>query len=231
MIFADRKVAGKQLAESLILHVKNLDIRTSQLVVGLPRGGVPVALEVARRLACPLDIIVSKKISFPGQKEYAIGAVSSEGAVIVNTALVERQHLQSYIDQESERLLQETRELEMEFHRLGNCAPKSFTDKAVIIIDDGIATGMTAIAAAQSARFRGAANTIIAAPVMSLESYRDLAKYCDDVVALSLPSEFLAVGMHYNNFTQVTNDEVVTALREASHFSGPGKGFANIRLN
>lgn len=225
MIFADRIVAGKQLAEMLHLQLQNLDLLDSSqlLVVGLPRGGVPVALQVARRLNCPLDIIVSKKISLPEQQEYAIGAVSSDGVVITNAALVQKQHLENYIQQESGRLLKQTQEIETEFHRLGGCSPLSFAGKTIIIIDDGIATGMTAVAAADSAKSRGAATTIIAAPVMSIESYHDLERHCDHVMAISLPSEFLAVGLHYANFIQTTNDEVINALRQASQFVHSGE--------
>ncbi len=221
MIFPDRSVAGKQLADSLQLLLKsqNLFDKSKLVAVGLPRGGVPVGLEVARKFGCPLDIIVSKKIAFPSQPEYAIGAVSSDGVVVTNPEIIDRHCLDDYVEQESQRLLDLTRVLENEFLVLANCARCQFEDKVVILVDDGIATGMTAAAAAGSARLRGARRIIIAAPVMSIESHHDLTRYCDDVLAIALPEEFLAVGYHYVNFSQTTNEEVITSLMEASELS------------
>jgi len=218
MIFADRTIAGKQLAETLQLHLKTTGHLNAAelLVIGLPRGGVPVALEVARKLACPMDILVSKKISFPGQPEYAIGAVTSDGIVMLNEDIVKRCELDSYIETERQRLLLQTQEIENEFRTLANCPHIDVDNKIVVLVDDGIATGMTAIAAVGSIQHRGAKRIIVAAPVMSIESYHDLDKYCDDVIAISLPQEFLAVGCHYDKFTQTTNEEVVKALHEAT---------------
>lgn len=221
MIFANRTVAGQQLADMLQLHLQRLDLfdKSDLLAVGLPRGGVPVALEIARKFGCPLDIIVSKKISLPQQKEYAIGAVTSDGVAVVNSALVESLHLELYVDQEKKRLLDHTKVLDNEFHVLANYPRSTFKNKIVVLVDDGIATGMTAVAAVESARRRGAMRIIIAAPVMSIESYNDLAHCCDDVLAVSLPEEFLAVGYHYSNFTQTSNEEVIKSLMEASQLA------------
>lgn len=221
MIFPNRQAAGKQLAEMLKMHLKMLDLsdKSEILVIGLPRGGVPVALEIARSLNCTLDILVAKKIGFPGQPEYAIGAVTSDGVVVVNAEMVTRNNLHGFVDEQRRQLLEQICVLEDNFRLLSNCPPANFKNKIIVLVDDGIATGMTALAAAKSARQRGAQRIIIAAPVMSTDSYYDLEQYCDDVLAISLPEEFLAVGYHYADFAQTTNDEVVSALREASQFS------------
>jgi putative phosphoribosyl transferase len=221
MLFLNRSQAGKELAEKLdqFLSSKGAPIKRSNLlVVGLPRGGVPVALEVARKFGCSLEIIVAKKLPFPGQPEYAIGAVSSDGVVILNPDIPQDKEWNFYIEQQREALLKSTVEIEKEFYELAGCTKSSFQDKTVIVVDDGIATGMTAIAALESAHLRGAEHTIIAAPVMGAEIYDRLRSHCDCVVAVSVPQEFRAVGQFYLNFDQTTNEEVVSALRESSGF-------------
>lgn len=216
-MFENRTAAGKQLAKKLEQcwsRQRALYERSKLLVVGLPRGGVPVALEVAREFRCPLEVIVAKKLPCPDQPEYAIGAVSSDGIVILNPDLPEDPQWKSYIDEQRQKLLQLTMNLEKTFYVPANNEQSSFKDKVVIVVDDGVATGMTAIAALKTARKRGALRTVMAAPVMSSESYRELHSYCDEVVAISVPENFVAVGQHYLDFEPTSNEEVVAALRE-----------------
>lgn len=218
-MFIDRTDAGIQLAEKLKQSLPELSEaakKSALLVVGLPRGGVPVALAVSQKFNCPLEIIVAKKLPFPGQPEYAIGAVSSDGVVVLNPDIEPDNKWKKYIELQRQELLQQTQEKERQFYQLAGREKSSFKDKIVIIIDDGVATGMTAIAALQSARQRGAACTIMAAPVMSCESYRQLRTHCDTVVAVSTPAKFLSVGQHYLNFNQTQDEEVVSALVNAN---------------
>ncbi len=220
MSFADRRTAGCQLADRLVQYFSRRGLETghSLVIVGLPRGGVPVALEVARRFKCALDIMVSKKLSYPGQPEFAIGAVSSDGEVVLNSAIPETLEWQNYVERQQERLLKQTVDVENQLYQQSGRQRTNFRDKVVIVVDDGVATGMTAIAALKSARHRGAYTVIAAAPVMSPESYNDLGRYCDGVVACDVPEMFQAVGLHYKNFRQTTDEEVVEALRESSQF-------------
>lgn len=219
MTFANRTEAGQLLAVKLEGYLQThgeLDA-ANIVVVGLPRGGVPVALEIGRRLGSPVEIIASKKLPFPGQPEYAIGAVSSDGVVVLNPDIARTAQWNLYIEQQRQQLLERTKQIETEFYALAERKPASFEGKTVILVDDGIATGMTALAAIETARRRGARKVILAAPVISQDSYSELSRYCT-VVAVSVPREFQAVGLHYANFTQTTNAEVLDALRESSQF-------------
>jgi putative phosphoribosyl transferase len=216
MMFANREQAGKQLAEVLKHNSLVLENKSNLLVVGLPRGGVSVALPVATAFACPLEIIASKKVPFPGQPEYAIGAISSDGIVVLNSDIPSNEQWQAYIDGERQRLLDHTLTIERQFHELAGYKALPFTDKIVIIVDDGIATGMTALAAIETARRRGAGKIIMAAPVISAQSGSDIRACCDEVVAVTVPDELLSIGQYYRDFTQTTNEEVVAALRQAA---------------
>lgn len=228
MRFSNRQSAGNQLAERLIQYLDRSGVTTpnNTLVVGLPRGGVPVAYEVARRLNCELDIIVSKKLPFPDQPEFAIGAVSSDGIVVLNPDIPDNSEWQRYVEMERVRLLGQTVAIENRFYELsGRQRKTNYKDKVVIVIDDGVATGMTAIAALETAHDRGAGIIIAAAPVMSRDSYLELSRHSDGVVACEVPEIFQSVGLHYDDFKQTTDDEVVAALRQSSNF-GPSNSAA-----
>lgn len=221
MIFADRKTAGELLAKKLDAYFSQTwgELNRSRLlVIGLPRGGLPVALEVARKFKCPLDFIVAKKLPYPGMPEYAIGAVSSDGVTVITPNLQHQSQWKEYITTQREHLLQQTKEKEKYFKNASGHHSESLQGKVVIIVDDGIATGMTVAAAIESARHRGAQCTIVATPVISHESYQLLGAQADAVVALSVPREFCAVGKHYLNFTQTTDQQVIEALKEAEKF-------------
>lgn len=217
MTFRDRTAAGQELAVKLAEFVGQSN-PADFVIAGLPRGGVTVALEIARRLQLPLDILTAKKLPFPGQPEYAIGAVSSDGVVVLSPEISHLEQWQNYVEEQRQILLRRTRELEDKLYSLANCQPTSMIDKTVILVDDGIATGMTALAAIESAKRRGAKQIILASPVMSKESYRAFSSDCR-VLALSVPEEFGSVGQHYLNFTQLTDEEVISALRDASQFA------------
>ena len=221
MLFKDREDAGKKLAlkvEQYLSTIPKTDREREIVVVGLPRGGVPVALEVARQICCPLEIIVAKKLPFPNQPEYAIGAVSSGGITVLSPDLPQTKNWREYIEQQKRQLLVTTQRREDEFYVLARRYRSSLEGKIVIVVDDGIATGMTALAALEAARQRGARLVILAAPVMSKESYNELRPHCDGIVAAYIPEHFNAVGQHYVHFYQTTNEEVVKALAESNHF-------------
>lgn len=231
MLFSDRVSAGKLLAEELVRRQSRLSDEIKALpvvVVALPRGGAPVAQEVARRLSAPLEIIAAKKLPFPNEPEYAMGAVSSEGVVVLNAGIPHSPDWKAYVERESEKLLSSTKERESRFYRLAGTERTSFEGKLVIVIDDGVATGMTAACALKTAKRRGARHIIMAAPVMSQESVRLLSKYADEVISLRVPELFNSVGQHYLNFEQTTDQEVVTAMRNASHHVKPASGSANL---
>ena len=220
-MFLNREQAGTILAKRLTEFISTkpiLDRKNDIVVAALPRGGVPVALEVARKFGCRVELIVAKKLPFPGQPELAIGAVSSDGITVFNPDLPNDNEWQEYINSQRQRLLLSTKQVEQELYAAAGYKKNALTDKIVIVIDDGVATGMTAVAAVETARRRGAAHVVMAAPVMSLESYHQLGSHCDNVVTLSTPEPFDSVGMHYSNFDQTTDEEVVAAMKESASF-------------
>ena len=202
-IFKDRSEAGKKLAK-LLHEFKN----THTIILALPRGGVVVGAEVARTLNLPLDIIVTRKIGAPGNPEYAIGAIDIEGNGVFNEAEianVDREWLENEIakeKQEAERRWKEYR---------GKRGPLDLANKTAIIIDDGIATGMTMKAALRYVKKLGAQKIVVAAPVASLST---LAEFKQEVEVRTLenPELFFAVGQFYEDFPQVSDKEVIQAL-------------------
>jgi len=177
------------------------------VVLGLPRGGVPVAAEVARALRVPLDVLVVRKLGAPGQEELAIGAIGEGGVRVLNAGLVESLGLKN---EEVDRIAaREKRELErrMATYRAGHEALE-VEDKTVIVVDDGVATGATMRAGLQALRAMGAGRIVAAAPVGAVDSVAALAEDADDVVVLETPEWFNAVGQWYEDFSQTTDDEV-----------------------
>lgn len=223
--FINRKEAGVALAEKLKQYLeKNLKNthKNDILIVGLPRGGVSVALEVARKFGSQLDILVSKKIPHPSCAEYAIGAVTSDGQIVLNPDIPESTDWQHYLEEQSQKLLCKTKESEGYFYDHAGYIPRIFENKIVIIVDDGIATGMTAIAAAETARHRGARLVIVAAPVISLESHHQISKFCQHVIGIHVTSDFETVGQFYLDFSQISDQEVLDAMKESHRFAPPG---------
>jgi putative phosphoribosyl transferase len=211
MIFASRQEAGRQLG-----HFLSHDGQTADVVLGLPRGGVVVAAEVARALNLPLDVLVVRKIGHPMQREFAIGALAEPDLIFLNEKILlefpaNKPELDKIIAEEKSRL----REYRERFHLAG--LPE-LDGKNVLLVDDGLATGATAEAAAISIR-KKAKRIIIAAPVGSLEAVARLRRVADDVKVLSANLSFEAVGQFYREFPQTTDDEVVNLLRSRGEFS------------
>jgi putative phosphoribosyl transferase len=202
--FADRVAAGQALAQHL-RHLRGQDV----IVLGLPRGGVPVAAEIARELGAPLDVIVVRKLGLPGQPEVAMGAIGEEHVRVLNSRIAdlagphEVQRVEADERAELERRVTEWR---------AGRPPCSLRDKTVLIVDDGVATGATAAAACDVARIRGAARVVFAAPVAATDSAQALASKADEVIVALLPENFYAVGQWYKDFTPTTDDEVTRLL-------------------
>jgi putative phosphoribosyl transferase len=209
MIFEDRRDAGRILS-SAVAEVPGL---RDAIVLGLPRGGVPVADEVARRLHLPLDIFIVRKLGVPGHEELAMGAIASGGAVVVNQRVVDESRISLATLQaaaEREKLEIERRE---RAYREGRPALR-IEGRTVILIDDGLATGSTMLAAARTLRPR-AKRIIAAVPVAAESTCVRLRPEVDLLLCASTPSPFFAVGMFYRNFDQTTDDEVRAILSRA----------------
>jgi putative phosphoribosyl transferase len=218
-VFKNRKQAGTLLGHKIqdILKQQTKNISKQTVVLGLPRGGVPIALEVALILNCPMDILVAKKIGAPGQSELAVGAISSHGIIVIDESMKRYfNNLESHIEMEKERLLKETIYSEQNWLLKANITNRAdLAQKNVIIIDDGIATGMTALAAIKTVKEWNASSIIVATPVMPMDTYNSLIKECGTVITLLIPENFHAVGNYYIDFHQVEDDEVVEALKQA----------------
>jgi putative phosphoribosyl transferase len=202
-VFADRKEAGRLLAAELVEYAGRQDV----IVLGLPRGGVPVAAEVARVLRSPLDVLIVRKLGAPGQEELAIGAIGEGGVRVLNEGLVRNLFIGR---EEIERIAAwEEKELHRRVvaYREGHEA-LGVKGKTAIVIDDGVATGATMRAGLQAVRAMGAAKVVAAAPVGAVDSVALLAQDADEVVVLETPQWFSAVGQWYENFGQTTDDEV-----------------------
>jgi putative phosphoribosyl transferase len=205
VIFASREDAGQQLGQELASREFQPDI-----VLGLPRGGIIVAAEVARTLDRPLGVLVVRKIGHPRHREFAVGAMAEADVVVLDrTALEETQVRQTELDEiiaeESERL----RNYQARFHQSGE---QVLTGKSVVIVDDGLATGATAEAAVASAKKQAAREVIVAVPVASPDAVNRLRAVADDVVALVADPDFVAVGQYYQFFPQTTDEEVLAVL-------------------
>ncbi|SDO71304.1 putative phosphoribosyl transferase [Nakamurella panacisegetis] len=223
VVFVDRVDAGRRLARELE------SFRGDDLVVlGLPRGGVPVAFEVAAALDAPLDVIVVRKLGVPFQPDLAMGAIGEGGVRVLNPDVLAAARITDADLAAVER--RERAALEARLTRLRRGRPRiDLTDRVVIVVDDGIATGSTARVACQVARRLGAAQVIMAAPVAPRDVVRRLPE-ADQVICASLPADFLAVGAFYRDFTPTTDDEVVALLDAAAdrlRHAAPGLSVAD----
>jgi putative phosphoribosyl transferase len=210
--FADRAEAGRLLAERLA----TLELQ-APLVLALPRGGVPVAAEIARALAAPLDVAFVRKIGAPGQPELAVGAIADGGEpeIVLNRKLVRTLDLsEAYITAEASRELATIEQRRLDYASL--CPAVEPTGRAVIVVDDGVATGMTMQAALRHVKRRNPARLIAAAPIASREAAALVKREADAVVFLGTPRRFGSVGSFYHDFGQVSDDEVATLLRAAA---------------
>ncbi|HYZ79460.1 MAG TPA: phosphoribosyltransferase [Gaiellaceae bacterium] len=210
MRFYDRKEAGRLLAERLSRYAGRDDV----LVLGLPRGGVPVAYEVARALRAPLDVFVVRKLGAPDQPELALGAVASSGVRVLNEEVVAAVGVdEQAIEQVAERELAEVARREREYR--GERAPPELRGKVVILIDDGLATGASMRAAALAARQLGPKQVVVAVPVAADQTCGEFRDDVDEVVCVFTPEPFYAVGLWYENFQQTNDEEVRRLLQEA----------------
>jgi len=218
MPFLDRADAGRRLA-GLLASQPTIERGAGTVVLGLPRGGIPVAYQIARALDAPLDVILVRKVGLPAQPELAMGAIGEDGVRVVNYDVVEAEHVSDREFAEVED--RERAELGRRAGRYRAGHPRvPLTGKTAIVVDDGIATGSTARAACQVARAHGAARVVLAVPVAPQASLDALASSADEVLAAEVPEPFLAIGQWYQDFTQTSDAEVVELLRRAG--KGPG---------
>jgi len=205
-IFSDRVEAGRRLAEAL----KGYEGREA-VVLAIPRGGVVVGYQVAKRLEAPLDVIAPRKIGAPHNPELAIGAVAEDGTIILDEGLVRSLGVpESYIGEESGRQREEIRR-RLRLYR-GEAPYPELEGRVVILVDDGVATGSTAKAALASIRRRGPEEVVVAVPVAPPSTARELEGEADRVVCLYTPEPFYAIGQFYGDFSQTSDEEVVRLL-------------------
>ena len=205
-IFENRSAAGKELAGELYKKQYN-----DPYILALPRGGVPVASEIASVLKSPINVIISRKIGAPGNPEFAVGAIAEGDVLILNKEAIQLHGFPE--DKINEIAAKEIQEMErrISMYRNNESLP-SLRNRTVVLVDDGVATGITALAAIKSIRNFGADKIIFAAPVCSYESSELLKEHVDDLVFLIKPKFMLAIGQYYQSFEQVTDEVVVELL-------------------
>ncbi|MFH1751030.1 MAG: phosphoribosyltransferase family protein [Candidatus Micrarchaeota archaeon] len=205
-MFADRSRAGKALAEKLSGYRGKKDV----LILGIPRGGAVVAAQVSKILRLPLYVLVVRKISSPGNPELAIGAVGPDGSPHIDERLARLTNaIPEYVKIESEKQFLEVKRRMAEY----GVKPINFKNKTAILVDDGIATGATMLAAIRILRERKVKKVVLAVPVCSADSARELGGLADEFISLETPEFFSAVGQFYSEFRQVTDDEVRRLLK------------------
>jgi predicted phosphoribosyltransferase len=207
MEFKDRRDAGRKLANALGAWRGCPEV----LVLGLPRGGVPVAWEVAQALAAPLDVLVVRKLGFPGQEEFAMGAIASGGVRVMGEFFdawpVSQKAIDAVVAREQVELARRER-----LYR-GERPPLALADRALLLIDDGLATGATMCAAVTAARAGRPQRIVVAVPVASREAVQSVGVVADEVVCVYTPEHFRAVGLWYEDFGQTSDEEVCELLR------------------
>jgi putative phosphoribosyl transferase len=215
-LFQDRRDAGRILARAIQDASQESDIARdwqNGIVLGLPRGGVPVAYEVARALDLPLDILVVRKLGVSGMEELAMGAVASDGTVAINAAVLNEFNIPlEDVDAAAQREKPEIERREL-VYRNGR-PPARIDDRMVILVDDGLATGASMLAAVRSVRPR-AREVMVAAPVAAESTYNELQGEVDEMVCARIATAFHSVGSFYKNFEQTTEEEVCTLLSQA----------------
>lgn len=210
MLFKDRTAAGQELARKLTAYANRPDV----LVLALPRGGVPVAFEVAKALNVPLDIFLVRKLGVPGQEELAMGAIASGGIRVINEDIVRSLQLSdATIDQVAAK---EQREIERREYLYRQDRPLPVVrDRIVIVVDDGLATGATMRAAIKALQQQQPTRIIIAVPVSPPEAYHEFAASVDEIICVETPEPFNSVGLWYGEFPQTTDEEVCNLLQRA----------------
>lgn len=213
-LFKDRRDAGKRLAEELKDYT-NIEERNNLIVLALPRGGVPVAYEVAKEFEAPLDIFLVRKLGLPGHEELAMGAIASGGVRVLNDDVVGALDIpKEVVDSVAEREHQELERRERAYR--GDRPRPDLENKTVVLVDDGLATGASMRAAVQGVRTQNPRRIIIAVPTAAPETCEGFEEIVDTIVCASTPQPFFGVGAWYEDFTQTTDDEVRELLRKAS---------------
>ena len=209
--FADRRDAGRVLAVRLGHYAGRPDL----LVLGLPRGGIPVAFEVAQALRAPLDVFLVRKLGLPGHEELAMGAIASGNVRVLNRDVVDMLRIpESLIDQVATREREELERREREYR--GDRPVPAVEGKAVVLVDDGLATGSTMRAAVVALRQQRPTRIVVAVPVASPETCNEFRAEVDEIVCAITPEQFYAVGLWYQDFGQTTDDEVRDLLAQAA---------------
>jgi putative phosphoribosyl transferase len=211
MLFRNRTDAGRQLATALHAYSNRPDV----VVLGLPRGGVPVAFEVARALHAPLDVFLVRKLGVPGHEELAMGAIASGGVRVLNEEVVRTLHIpDETVDAVTAAEQRELERREQLFR--GERPPADVRGRTVILVDDGLATGSTMRAAVAALRRQQPTCIIVAVPVGAVETCEELGAEADEAVCVRTPDPFYAVGIWYGNFSQTTDEEVRDLLERAA---------------
>lgn len=217
MPFVNRRDAGRRLADDLARHPLQRPV-----VVALPRGGVPVAAEVAARLGAPLDVLVVRKVGCPWQPELGMGAIGEGGVRVLNDDLIA--HLRVTPDKEAVVAAEQVEVGRRVRRYRGDRKAVSVEGRTVIVVDDGVATGFTARAGIEVLRQQGASRVVVAVPVAPAETVEELRAVADDVVCLETPAFFMAIGEWYADFRQTTDEEVTRLLAERAAVPGRGLG-------
>jgi len=210
--FRDRIEAGRLLGEEL--RQRGYAAGTDVIVLALPRGGVPVGYEVAKALHVPLDVFIVRKVGVPGHEELAMGAIASGGVKVVNQDVLDMLRLpQAMFEAAARKELLEVERREREYR--GNRPRPDLKDKTVILVDDGLATGSTMLAAVRAVALMGAERIVVAVPVAAVETCDAFRSEVDDVICAITPQPFHAVGIWYENFEQTSDEEVRRLLAKA----------------
>lgn len=218
-MFKDRIDAGLQLAEKL----KQYKNRNEVLVLALPRGGAVPGFEIARAIGSPLDVLIVRKIGFPGQEELAIGAVSETGAIVLNEDLISYRGVSEKYIEDAIAIQKNEIARRIRLYRSGRRLEK-LEGKMIILVDDGVATGATMKAAIATLKEENIMMLVAAVPVSPPDTANELRAMADELVCLYTPTDFMAVGNYYLDFTQVTDEEVTGILKESATLKGRGEG-------
>ncbi len=211
MLFEDRRHAGRTLARGLDAYAGRDDV----LILALPRGGVPVAYEVAEALAAPLDVFLVRKLGVPGHEEFAMGAIASGGVRVLNAAIVAQFRIPaSQIEAVTRQEERELRRRERDYR--GDHPPLNVRERTVILVDDGLATGSSMRAAIAAVRRLGPKRVVVAVPVAPPATCRELSALADEVISSATPEPFLSVGRFYQDFEQTGDEEVKELLERAT---------------
>ena len=216
-LFADRREAGRRLASRLGAYKGRDDV----VVLGLPRGGVPVAYEIATALGAPLDVFLVRKLGVPGHAELAMGAIASGGVRVLNEDVIDWYGLsEAAIERVAAEEQEELARREREYRK--DQPPPDLHGRTVVLVDDGLATGSTMKAAVKAARTLEPARIVVAVPVGAADTCRELAALADEVVCAYTPEPFSAVGLWYRDFSQTTDDEVRELLEKGRTIGSAG---------